>query len=42
MKDIASVAAVDLGGNFHGSLVDMILGAGAIVQLVLLLLLIAA
>ncbi|MDA8125256.1 MAG: protein TolQ [Deltaproteobacteria bacterium] len=38
MKDISSVAAVDLGGNFHGSLVDMVLGAGPVVQLVLLLL----
>jgi biopolymer transport protein TolQ len=38
VKDVASVAAVDLGGNFNGSLVDMILGAGLIVQLVLLLL----
>ncbi|MCL2669086.1 MAG: protein TolQ [Syntrophaceae bacterium] len=32
------MAAVDLGGGFHGSVVDMVLGAGTIVQLVLLLL----
>jgi biopolymer transport protein TolQ len=39
VKDIASVAAVDLGGNFNGSLVDMVLSAGVVVQMVLLLLL---
>jgi biopolymer transport protein TolQ len=38
VKDALAVTAVDLGGNFHGSLVDMVLGAGVIVQLVLLLL----
>jgi biopolymer transport protein TolQ len=34
-----SAATVNFGGNFHGSLLDMILGAGAIVQFVLLFLL---
>jgi biopolymer transport protein TolQ len=38
VKEVSSLAAVDLGGNFQGSLVDMVLGAGAVVQLVLLLL----
>lgn len=35
MKDIGSL---DLSGNFHGSLLNMILDAGVVVQLVLLLL----
>ena len=35
MKDIGSL---DLSGNFHGSLLNMVLDAGLIVQLVLLLL----
>lgn len=36
MKEISSMS---LGGNFHGSLLDMVIGAGVIVQFVLLLLL---
>ena len=40
MKEVSSVAAANLGGNFHGSLFDMVVNAGFIVQLVLLLLLI--
>jgi biopolymer transport protein TolQ len=39
VKEVSSVAAVNLGGNFHGSLFDMVLNAGFVVQLVLLLLL---
>lgn len=39
MKEISSFAAVDMGGNFHSSLLSMILDAGVVVQLVLLLLL---
>ncbi len=39
MKDISSVTATSLGGNFHGSLINMILDAGIMVQFVLLLLL---
>lgn len=37
MKE-TSIATMNLGGNFHGSLFDMVLNAGIIVQLVLLLL----
>ncbi len=37
MKDIGSL---DLGGNFHGSLIGMVLDAGFMVKLVLLLLLV--
>jgi biopolymer transport protein TolQ len=40
VKEVSSVAAVNLGGNFHGSLFDMVVNAGLVVQLVLLLLLI--
>ncbi len=40
MKEVSSVTSMNLGGNFHGSLFDMIIHAGFIVQLVLLLLLI--
>jgi biopolymer transport protein TolQ len=40
VKEVSSVAAMNLGGNFHGSLFDMVIHAGFIVQLVLLLLLI--
>jgi biopolymer transport protein TolQ len=36
---MTSTIAADLGGHFHGSLLSMILGAGAMVQLVLFLLL---
>lgn len=39
MRDITSMAAGDIGGNFHGSLLSMILDAGGMVQFVLLLLL---
>lgn len=39
MKEISSVAAGNMGGNFHGSLLSMVLDAGAMVQFVLLLLL---
>ena len=39
MKELSS-AALDLGGHFHGSLLNMILDAGIMVQFVLLLLLI--
>jgi biopolymer transport protein TolQ len=40
VKEISSVAAVGLGGHFHGSILKMILDAGLMVQLVLLLLLV--
>lgn len=39
MKEISAVAATNLGGQFHGSLLGMIFDAGTMVQLVLLLLL---
>lgn len=39
MKEISSVSAASLGGHFHGSLLNMILDAGIMVQFVLLLLL---
>ncbi len=39
MKEVSTVAAMNLGGNFSGSLFDMVIHAGFIVQLVLLLLL---
>ena len=39
MKEITSVTAASLGGQFHGSLFSMILNAGLMVQFVLLLLL---
>lgn len=39
MKEITSVTAASLGGQFHGSLFSMILNAGVMVQFVLLLLL---
>lgn len=39
MKEASTVAAMNLGGNFHSSLFDMVLQAGLVVQLVLLLLL---
>ena len=38
MKEASSIAAMNLGGNFHGSLFDMVVHAGFVVQLVLLLL----
>ncbi|HLA26601.1 MAG TPA: protein TolQ [Syntrophales bacterium] len=38
MSDV-SAATINFGGHFHGSLIDMILDAGAIVQFVLLFLL---
>jgi biopolymer transport protein TolQ len=40
VKEVSTVAAMNLGSNFHGSLFDMVVHAGFIVQLVLLLLLI--
>jgi len=40
VNEVSSVATMNLGGNFHGSLFDMVIHAGFIVQLVLLLLLI--
>jgi biopolymer transport protein TolQ len=40
VKEVSSVTAMNLGGNFQGSLFDMIVHAGFVVQLVLLLLLI--
>jgi biopolymer transport protein TolQ len=39
VKEVSSMAAMNLGGNFHGSLFDMVVHAGFVVQLVLLLLL---
>jgi biopolymer transport protein TolQ len=39
LKEITSVTAASLGGQFHGSLFSMILNAGVMVQFVLLLLL---
>ena len=39
MNEASAVAATNLGGNFHGSLFDMVVHAGFVVQLVLLLLL---
>ena len=38
MKE-TTVAAMNIGGNFHGSVLDMVLNAGFVVQFVLLLLL---
>jgi biopolymer transport protein TolQ len=38
VKEASSVAAMNLGGNFHGSFFDMVVHAGFVVQLVLLLL----
>jgi len=40
VKEVSSVATMNLGDNFHGSLFDMVIHAGFVVQLVLLLLLI--
>jgi biopolymer transport protein TolQ len=39
VNEVSSVAEMNLGGNFHGSLFDMVVHAGFVVQLVLLLLL---
>ncbi len=39
MKEIPSVTVSGLGGQFQGNLLDMVLGTGVVVQLVLLLLL---
>jgi biopolymer transport protein TolQ len=39
VKETSAVAAMNLGGDFHGSIVDMVLNAGFIVQLVLFFLL---
>jgi biopolymer transport protein TolQ len=38
VNEASAVAAMNLGGNFHGSLFDMVIHAGFVVQLVLLLL----
>lgn len=38
MNEASSIAAMNLGGNFHGSLFDMVVNAGFVVQLVLLIL----
>lgn len=38
MKEATSIASMSLGGNFHGSLFDMVVHAGVVVQLVLLIL----
>ena len=40
MKEASTLASMNLGGNFHGSLFDMVVQAGLVVQLVLLLLLV--
>ena len=40
MKEASTMASMNLGGSFHGSLFDMVVQAGPVVQLVLLLLLI--
>jgi biopolymer transport protein TolQ len=40
VKEVSTVAAMNLGGNFNVSLFDMVVHAGFVVQLVLLLLLI--
>ena len=40
MKEASTVTAMNLGGNFHSSLFDMVLQAGLVVQLVLLVLLV--
>ena len=40
MKEASTLASMNLGGNFHGSLFDMVIQAGLVVQLVLLLLLV--
>jgi biopolymer transport protein TolQ len=40
VKEVSSVATMNLGGNFQGSLFDMVIHAGFVVQLVLLLLLV--
>ena len=39
MREASSITEMNLGGNFHGSLFDMVVHAGFVVQLVLLLLL---
>jgi biopolymer transport protein TolQ len=38
VQEASSITAMNLGGNFHGSLFDMVVHAGFVVQLVLLLL----
>lgn len=40
MNQAYAVTSVDLGGNFHGNLLEMILGSGPMVQFVLLTLLV--
>lgn len=39
MKEFSAVNMADIGGHFHGGLLDMVLNSGAMVQFVLLLLL---
>ena len=39
MDGVSTVTAVDIGGHFHGSLLNMVLDSGMMVQFVLLLLL---
>ena len=39
MDGVSTVTAVDIGGHFHGSLLNMVLDSGTMVQFVLLLLL---
>jgi hypothetical protein len=39
VKEISDVTMADIGGHFHGGLLDMISSSGAMVQFVLLLLL---
>lgn len=39
MKELASVNTVDLGGQFHGSVLSMVMDAGLLVQFILLVLL---
>ena len=38
MKELASVNTVDLGGQFHGSVLSMVMDAGLLVQFILLIL----
>jgi len=38
VNETSSIASMNLGENFHGSLFDMVVHAGFVVQLVLLLL----
>jgi len=42
VKELASVSTVDLGGQFHSSVLSMVMGAGFLVQLVLFILLLCS